>query len=94
MMKRAIHDVVWNHETHQITTHKVAERFGCSLRTARKILMAIVTGTSGDEWFKLNTERGEGVMISNGKTFNYSPMDMDGNGSSPRTPKHYVWFCS
>lgn len=94
MMKQKIRDAVWNHEIDQINTREVAKRFGCSLPVARKILLAIANGTSGDERFKLSTERGGGVIISDGSTFNYSPMDMDGNGSSPRTPKHYVWFCS
>lgn len=93
-MKQAIHDAVWNREIDQISTREVAEHFDCPLATARKILLDIVNGKSGDSRFKPDTERGEGVFISDGSTFNYSPMDMDGNGISKSAPKHYIWFCS
>lgn len=94
IMKQTILDAVWKREIDQMSTREVAEHFECSLVTARKVLLAIVNGTSGDSRFQPDTERGEGVLISDGSTFTYSPMDMDGSGSSLRTPKHYIWFCS
>lgn len=94
ILAQLIHDAVWSRQIDQISTHEVANRFGCSLATARTILMNIRNGTSGDSRFRLDKERDGGVLISDGSTFDYSPMDLDGNGSSVKSVKHYIWFCS
>ena len=93
--RQAIHDAVWKREIDQVSTREVADQFGCSLSVARDILLDVVYGRSGDDRFKPDQERGEGVIISDGSTFNFSPMDVDGCGiSSNRRPKHYIWFAS
>lgn len=92
-IKKRIHEAVWLREIDQISTREVSDKFGCSLATARSILLNIVNGKSGDSRFQPNTERGEGVLVKDGYTFNYSPMDMNEGGMSKNAPKHYIWFC-
>jgi hypothetical protein len=93
--KQAVHDAVWEREIDQVSTLEVAEQFGCDPSVVRRILLDVVYGRSGDERFKSDEDRGEGVIISDGSTFNFSPMDVDGSGISfNRRPKHYIWFAS
>lgn len=89
-VKQKIHDAVWEREIDQISTREVADRFGCSLSVARRVLMDIVQGKSGDDRFRMADDGG--VMIGCGATFNYSPMDIDGSKMSNKAPKHYIWF--
>jgi hypothetical protein len=89
-----IHDAVWLGRIDQIGTREVSEMFECSIQTARKILLGIVSGSSGDPRFQIDAERGEGVRIANGCNFNYSPMDVDGKSVAHSRPKHYIWFVS
>lgn len=96
-VKQAICDAVWLRKIDQMHTREVAEQFDCSLTTARNILTSIYNGTSGDERFKQNTERGEssGVLLHDGSTWGPSPIDANRPGTSGlNTPKHYVWFAS
>lgn len=92
LVEKAIRDAVWSRQIDQMSTREIAEKYGISLASARTILMSIRNGVSGDARFKPG-ERGS-VIVEDGSTFDYSPMDMDGNGSSDGTPKHYIWFCS
>ena len=92
-VKKSIANAVWLRQIDQMSTREIADKFGCSVSVARTALRNIVNGTSGDERFQLNTERGEGVLVSDGSTFNYSPMDMNESGMSANAPKHYIWFC-
>jgi hypothetical protein len=89
-----IRDAVWGGEINQITTRQVSERFACPLPIARKALLDIVRGVSGDARFVLDTARGEGVIVSHSRNFNYSPMGIDGEGAAKNVPEHYVWFLS
>src|SRR5260221_13191565 len=96
-VKQAICDAVWLRQVDQESTREVATRFDCSLAAARKVLMSIYDGTSGDERFKQDTERGEGsgVLIHDGSTWAYGPIDANRPGTSGlNTPKHYIWFAS
>lgn len=93
VLERTIRDAIWTHQIDQVSTREVAEQYGISVGVARTILMKIRNGISGDARFKPDLERG-GVVIEDGHTFDYSPMDMDGGGISNGTPKHYIWFCS
>jgi hypothetical protein len=94
-LKKAICDAVWNREIDQMNTREVAEKFECSLAEARTVLMSIRNGTSGDDRFKINPRRADGVLISDGSTWTYSPMDVGGKtGRHDRSPKHYIWFAS
>lgn len=92
---QAICDAVWNGEINQVWTEKVAERFGCSPATARRILHSIVNGTSGDPRFVAD-ELGEGVLIQDGSTFTLSYEAVKNRGYTPctssRQPKHICWF--
>jgi len=90
-----IRNAAWNGEIDQISTREVAEQFDCSLTVARTALLKIVQGKSGDSRFVIDEERHSGVIVSDGRTFDYSPMDIDGGGiSSNGRPKHYIWFLS
>ena len=95
-VRDAIHDAVWLGRINQIGTREVSEMFECSIETARKILLGIVSGSSGDARFQIDAERGEGVKIANGGNFNYSPMDVGGGAMSVGKGmlKHYIWFVS
>jgi hypothetical protein len=95
-IKQDICNAVWSGEIDQISTREVADKFDCTLATARRILLDIVKGKSGDERFVIDEDRGSGVIIENEGTFDYSPMDLDGSGItiSRKTPKHYIWFVS
>lgn len=89
-----LHNAVWNREIDQMSTREVADKYASgNISRTRKILMNILLGLSGDDRFQPNTERGEGVLVKDGYTFNFAPMDMDGGGMSNNAPKHYIWFC-
>jgi len=94
-VKQAICDAVWTREIDQMNTREVAEQFDCSLVTARRILMSIYEGTSGDSRFQKSEDRGYGVLVHDGATFGFSEMSMDGSyGVRKGEPTHYVWFAS
>lgn len=90
--KQAIRDAVWFRQIDQMSTREVAEQYGISLAAARTILMSIRNGVSGDARFKPG-ERGS-VIVEDGSTFDYSPMDLNEGGISDKALKHYIWFCS
>lgn len=92
-INQAIHDAIWLREIDQMSTREIAEKFQIPMSYTRAILLRLVRGKSGDSRFQINSERGEGVIISDGSTFNYSPMDLNEGGMSANAPKHYIWFC-
>jgi hypothetical protein len=91
--KQAIFDAVWEGEINQVTTREVAERFGCSLKTARHALQCVVCEWSGDARFEV-IEPFLSVKVKDGKTFTYNAVNMQGNPASldKSPPIHYIWF--
>ena len=90
---RTLCDAVWERKIDQMTTGEVASAFHLTQTQALRILKAIAGGQSGDQRFVYNSER-QGVVISDGSVFTYSPMDVGGQASRNLGPAHYVWFCS
>lgn len=86
---------VWEGEVDQKSTRELAEAYGLSLSQTRKALLDIVNADA-DERFQKAPDRTTGVLIRDGRVFDYSPMDLDGGGGmgSDRKPKHFIWFIS
>jgi hypothetical protein len=89
----AIATAVWNGEIDQMSTDEVAQQFEIQHVQALHILKKIAKGKCGYRQFEYDPAR-QGVKISDGSIFTYSPVDVDGKGMSDKRPKHYIWFCS
>lgn len=80
----------------QVSTDAIAVKYHLSHGQALRLLKHIVSGkVRRDDYPFEYVEDREGVKIANGSIFTFSPMDVDGQGSSSNgRPKHYIWFCS
>lgn len=99
-IKRQIADAVWDRQIDQMNTREVAEQFircpatKSDVARACRILLKIATGSFKDERFLCNPDR-PGVILNDGSTWTYSPMDVNSETTSSNgSPIHYVWFAS
>lgn len=96
--KRLVEDI-WLGEVDQISTGEISKEYGLGHQVTLRILKKIASGNTKDTYpysqyaFEYDAER-EGVKISDGSVWTYSPMDINGDSAGGNGPKHYVWFCS